>query len=228
MIVFFAAKQPTQFSSSKNMSSFRPPIEDILEVMGRKLYKVYDTPHIDWNLNIVGIRNRSLIPDKFDDTLVVFHRFLGNWDIAYYPITTDPSIYYLKNPLKKVAEKGTAILLEGQYKGKYLIRKHNNKYLALCQGINPGYEVSVYRDNNRNGTMELVESTIESGLFGINIHKGPKNGDWGSDNDLAYSAGCQVFADERHFNEFMNKCRNGERSFGNKFTYTLLNEKDFD
>lgn len=207
------------------MTLIKPSIDKLLNVLKEKGYKVYNTPNIEWNLNIVGIRNKSLIPNKFDDTLVVFHNFLGDWYISYYPITTDPSVYYLKNPVNK---KGTAILLEGQYKGKYMIRKHNNSYYALCQGQDEIHKVSVYRDNNQNGTLELTPQTIETGLYGINIHKGPKNGSWGSDNNPRYSAGCQVFADTRHFNEFMEKCKNGRKAFGNKFTYTLLNEKDFE
>ncbi|WP_109435985.1 MULTISPECIES: hypothetical protein [Aquimarina] len=198
-----------------------PPIEKILSVMDQKGYRVYNTPAIDWNLNIVGIRNKNIVPDKFDDTLVIFHNFLNHWHISYYPITTDPSIFYLKKPLNP---KGTAILLEGQYKSTYKIDKHNGRYYALCQRL---ADVSVYRDNDKNGTLALQPDTIQTGRFGINIHRGPRNGNWGTDNNPAYSAGCQVFADSRHFNEFMNKCKNGEKAFGNKFTYTLLNEADF-
>ncbi|MGB5819831.1 MAG: hypothetical protein WBG90_10135 [Saonia sp.] len=191
--------------------------------MSIKGYRVYDTPTVGWNLNIVGVRAKSLVPDKFDDTLVVFHRFLDNWHTTYYPITTDPSISYLKKPINP---KGTAILLEGQYQGIYQIDKHHGKYYALCQRLG---NVSVYRDDDRNGTLALDEKTIETGDdFGINIHRGPRNGNWGSDNHKRYSAGCQVFADSRHFREFMEKCRNGQKAFGNKFTYTLLNELDFE
>ncbi len=200
----------------------KPSLEKIIEVMNSKGYVVYDNPAIEWNLNIIGIRNKSLVPDKFDDTLIVFHHFMNDWHITYYPATTDPSIHYLKKPITK---KGTAILLEGQYKGAYQIDKHNGKYYALCQRIEM---VSVYRDNDKNGSLLMDDSTIEKGFFGINIHKGPKNGDWGSDNNPRYSAGCQVFADSRHFKDFMIKCENGRKAFGNKFTYTLLNEIDFE
>lgn len=202
----------------------QPPIDKILEVMNSKGYRVYNTPTVDWNLNIIGIRNRSLVPERFDDTLVVFHNFLDNWLVSYYPITTDPSVFYLRNPMVDVAAKGTAILKEGQYQGAYMIDKHRNNYYALCQRLQP---VKVFRDNDRDGTLRLNPATVEEGMFAINIHKGPLNGDWNSENSI-YSAGCQVFADSRHFNEFMMKCRNGERQFGNKFTYTLLNESDFD
>lgn len=191
--------------------------------MQSKEYRIYDNDAVDWNLNIVGIRNANLIPDRFDDTLLIFHKFLGEWYIDYYPVTTDPSIYYLLNPANEVKHKGTAILMEGQYAGAYCIAKHRNSYYALCQNLGG---VKVFRDNDRNGSLDIDPGTIEQGFFGINLHKGPKNGNWETKN-TNYSAGCQVFADSRHFSEFMLKCRNGEKSFGNKFTYTLLNERDF-
>ena len=202
------------------MGMIKPSIGTILSVMDKKGYRVYNTPGVEWNLNILGIRNKSLAPNKFDDTLALFHNFMGDWYVNYYPITTDPSIYYLKNPANV---EGTAILLEGQYKGVYKIDKHGGRYYALCQRLG---NVSVFRDNDRNGTLALNPATVESGAFGINIHRGPRNGHWGADNSPRYSAGCQVFADSRHFKEFMDKCRNGEKAFGNKFTYTLVNERD--
>lgn len=203
----------------------KPTIEALLRVMKTKNYKVYDKIEVDWNLNIVGIRNRNLVPNKFDDTLVVFHRFLGDWHVTYYPVTTDPSVLFLKKPILK---KGTAILKEGQYLGAYRIRPHNGSYLALCQSWSHPRGVYVYRNRTGSGTLIFDENTLENGSkLGINIHRGPRNGSWDSETK-DYSRGCTVFADSRHFEEFMLKCRFGKEAFGNKFTYTLLNEADFD
>lgn len=83
--------------------------------------------------------------------------------------------------------------------------------------------ITVYRDKNRDGTLHYQNP--EDGMFGINIHRGPINGSWDSSSER-YSAGCTVFADQRHFEEFMLKCRFGEESFGNSFTYTLIEEED--
>lgn len=202
----------------------RPPVEKIISVMRAKNYRVFDTPTVDWNLNIVGIRNASLSPKKFDDLIVVFHKFMGIWDVTYYPVTTDPSLHYLKNPMNR---KGTAILVEGQYSSTYKIDTHNRGkpggHKALCQRLG---NVSVYRDSNKDSLLDIDPTKIESGKFGINIHKGPRNGNADSDNSV-FSAGCQVFADDRHFAEFMLKCEAGREAFGNAFTYTLLSERDF-
>jgi hypothetical protein len=126
-----------------------PPIDKILSVMNSKGYRVYNTPTVDWNINIIGIRNKAMQHQKFDDTLIVFHNFMGNWHLTYYPITTDPSIFYLKNPVNK---NGTAILVEGQYLGTHRIDKHNGKYDALCQRLG---DVKVYRDKNKNGNLDI-------------------------------------------------------------------------
>ncbi|QFT72353.1 hypothetical protein [Ruegeria sp. THAF33] len=202
---------------------FRPSVQAIMDVMSQKGFVVFDTPTVDWNLNIVGIRAHPVSPKKFDDVMTVFHRFLGVWDIAYYPMTADPSDHYLKNPINP---DGTAILAPGQYRSCYKIDIHKRGrpggHKALCQRLGT---VAVFRDNNRDGNLNLVNP--QSGMFGINLHKGPNNGDDDTANTI-YSAGCQVFADQRHFAEFLLKCEAGRDAFGNKFTYTLLDQADFE
>jgi|JI8StandDraft_2_1071088.scaffolds.fasta_scaffold192417_1 hypothetical protein len=201
----------------------RPDFELVLNAMQFKGHRVYDTPTVDWNLNIVGIRAATLKPDKFDDWLLVFHRFGGEWDVRYYQITTDPSPYYLKNPVNSA---GTAVLVPGQYRGVYALDTHNRgrpgAHKALCQRLG---DVSVYRDRNLDGQMNLDAANVQTGSFGINIHRGPRNGQW-TENNTNYSAGCQVFADDRKFSEFLLLCEHAANSFGNKFTYTLLREQD--
>jgi len=201
-----------------------PSIETVINVLSAKGYVIYDNPAIDWNLNIVGIRANVAKPDKFDDLLVVFHKFSGNWDARYYQITTDPSPSYLAKPIN---EKGTAVLKEGQYLGTHKLDIHkrgtSSAHKALCQNLG---EVVVYRDKNLDGTLDMRPESEDAGYFGINIHRGPRNGKW-DENNRNYSAGCQVFADDRKFDEFLLMCENAEQAFGNKFTYTLLNEQDF-
>ena len=201
----------------------KPTLDLVKAALRSKDYRIYDTANIDWNLNIVGIRNRNLGPKKFDDTLVIFHKFLGEDHMTYYPVTTDPSEHYLRNPLDEVAHKGTAILKPGQYRSCYKIGMHKpgrkGGHKALIQD-NP---ITVYRDNSRDGTLNYINP--EDGNFGINIHRGPVNGSWDSSSGV-YSAGCTVFADQRHFEEFMLKCKFGAEAFSNSFTYTLIDEGD--
>jgi hypothetical protein len=77
----------------------------------------------------------------------------------------------------------------------------------------------VYRDDKLN----LVASSTQTGKFGINIHRTTDE----HVQKQKFSAGCQVFEDERQFADFLLKCKAGKAAFGNKFTYTLLHQRDF-
>lgn len=201
----------------------KPTLEQVLNAMTNKGYRVYDTQQVDWNINIVGIRANVKKPDKFDDWLVVFHQFQGEWDTRFYQITTDPSPFYLKNPINN---KGCAVLKAGQYIGTHKLDIHrrgkSGAHKALCQRLGV---VTVYRDNNKDGFIDLNPAKEDTGMYGINIHRGPRNGQWTENNDI-YSAGCQVFSDDRKFDEFLLMCESAADAFGNKFTYTLLDESD--
>jgi hypothetical protein len=199
-------------------------VDDVLAAMSRKGYRVFDTPTKDWNLNVVGIRSRNLHAGEFDDSIAVFHRFSGSWAFYLWPITTDPGTFYLEHPLRKA---GTAILKEGRYRGVYKIDIHARgsagAHKALCQRLG---NVTVYRDPDRDDELNIIPGNEETGLFGINIHRARRIAGPLFLNCKA-SAGCQVFADCRDFDLFMTMCENGKKAFGNKFTYTLLNESDF-
>jgi hypothetical protein len=202
---------------------FTPTLSDLLKTMERKNYLVYSgDKSTDRTLNIVGIRRKTASPDKFDDTLALFHLLNGAEDLVMFPITTDPSPHYLRRP---VNIKGTAILKEGQYANAYKISQHSppsgNKHQAICQRLG---KVTVYRDNTKDGKLNFVNP--EEGMFGINIHRGPRDGDWDTESPN-YSAGCQVFADEEDFSFFMARCKEEAAEAGGEFTYTLLNESDF-
>ena len=172
-----------------------------------------------YNLNIIGVRSAGRqITNNFDDVLVlVFKTPSDSWSRQVYQITTDPGRYYMLNPANN---KGTAILVPGQYRGAYKIDLHRGKYKALCQRNKP---VKVWRDNNKDDVYDWNPATLDEGMFGINIHKAGKL----SQRVNTWSAGCQVFANEIDFKSFMSYCnKQVAQGLGNCFTYTLLNEED--
>jgi hypothetical protein len=175
----------------------------------------------DYNLNIVGVRNDFGLADKFDDKINVIYRVDSEWVFDSYPATTEPGTSILQRPLKSVQHKGTAILIPGQYRSTYQIHTHGGKrkYKALCQRAGT---VWVWRDNNRDRLAD-IDGPREEGMFGINIHR-----QWGPD-DREYtggvSAGCQVFQSSLDFYQFMETCQIASDTWGNLFTYTLVNEK---
>ena len=60
-------------------------------------------------------------------------------------------------------------------------------------------------------------------MYGINIHKSGQDSTWVEN----WSAGCQVFKRVKDFDAFMKICKKAKTIHGNKFTYTLLESKDF-
>ena len=173
----------------------------------------------DYNLNIIGVRNDSGKADTFDDNLNVIYKVDGKWVVDAYAATTEPGTSILQRPIVK---NGTAILVPNQYRGAYKIDTHGGKrkYKAVCQRNAP---VQVWRDDNRDRNPDY-KGAIYKGMFGINIHR-----QWGSD-DREYtggvSAGCQVFQSSKDFYEFMETCQVAADDWDNKFTYTLLDERD--
>lgn len=171
----------------------------------------------NYNLNIIGIRsaNDHKVTNEFDDYIVVIYNTSKSISRSIYKVTTQPGLDYILNPTNK---KGTAILVEGQYRGAYKLGKHKGQN-ALIQNKN----VKVYRDNNKNRRYDYDKQTINSGKFGINIHRAGTN----SSRINNWSAGCQVFAINSEFESFLRLCnKQVENGYGETFTYTLINERE--
>lgn len=193
-----------------------PAVGDIIEVMKDKSYRVFQNRK-GYDLNIVGIRSSVIDQEVFNDWLVVFYMQDGRWNSFPFPCTTDPGSFYLKQPLNVA---GTAILKPGQYRGSHKIGRHKN-YKALQQNK----PVTVYRDDNRDGYLDAGDMAQQKGMFGINIHR--SNAHRPSTVIGKWSAGCQVLQDPLHFGFLMSLCDSASSIYGNSFSYTLLEEKDF-
>lgn len=190
----------------------------IAETIKSKGYVFFDG-NSSWNINIVGVRSSSREVNHFDDNIMVVYRNdKKEWEVFCAAATTDPGLVPLLKPINK---SGTAILVPGQYRGSHKIDLHAGKYLALRQS---GAPVKVYRDNDKDKAFDMKDSTIQEGYFGINIHRGARRGN--TRLVQTYSAGCQVFQNARDFNRFMSICQKSADKFSNKFTYTLIEEKD--
>ena len=164
----------------------------------------------DYNLNIIGIRNPAPVHNSFDDLICVVYKVDGQWITKSWPATTDPGTYYLENPMNV---SGTAIMVPGQYRGSHKLGMHRGQYEALVQ---TGGKVKVWRDNNRDEILNYEDDEVD-GFFGINIHRASSRG--ASPEVNKWSAGCQVFQDPVHYEEFIDLCILQD---GNSFTYTLI------
>jgi hypothetical protein len=193
-------------------------IQEIFQLAKKEGYKVFEEPY---RLNIWGFRANSQTPNAFDDEMHVFTNIAQvgrpKWLYMVFKCTTDPGTFWLQNPLNP---QGTAILNPGQYTDAYQLGLHRGKYKALVQR---GAKVSVTRDYNRNAILDFNNGKVETGFFGINIHRASQIGSTLIVNK--YSAGCQVFKNANDFDFFMKLCELHRSFHGNKFTYTLVDKR---
>jgi hypothetical protein len=186
----------------------------IQNTMLAKAYKIYSRP---FELNIVGVRANSTVPNSFDDTVIVFYKNnSGDWQYHKFPATTDPGTFWLRNLMNP---QGTAIVKQGQYIGSHGIGIHRGKYQALTQKR----PLTVIRDYDRDAVLDFNNGKEQTGIFGINIHRASVNGT--TKFVEKHSAGCQVFANIDDFNLFMQLAQRHKQLYGNDFTYTLIDER---
>jgi hypothetical protein len=194
-------------------------IPRLLVAMERAGYVVFENDSQPFNLNIVGIRATYPVANKFNDLLCAFWKYEGHWNLFVSQITTLPGTKWMKDPMNK---NGCAILVPEQYRSTYKLDLHRGKYLALCQRK----DVQVYRDNNKDYNYDYDPKTIQTGMFGINIHRASAYREL--ENVGANSAGCQVFQDPNEYDIFIDLCKKSQESWGEWFSYSLIEERDFE
>lgn len=203
---------------------FKPLYSEVKAAYLLRGYRFYSEG--SYNLNIFGVRSNVSESNSFDDVIGVAYNNGKENVVEVFPATTDPGKYYLMNPL---VSGGTLIMVAGQYKSAYKLglhgRSRSNPYKALEQ-VRP---MKYVRDNNRDSVVDI--SLIDNpnnhivGNFKSNIHRAHTSliAQWVG----RYSAGCQVIQDPADFKRLIELCERSAATYGNGFTYTLFNEKDF-
>ena len=160
------------------------------------------------------MRSPNVKSNRFDDWFYAFWKDdTANWHFRKYPCTTDPGTFWLKNPKQP---QGTAFLKEGQYMNAWKLGLHQGKYQALVQ-TSP---LTIVRGIQRAEGIDWNGGHIETGNFGINIHRATKSG--AALIVDRFSAGCQVLANANDFAELMELAKVHASRYGNAFTYSLL------
>ena len=198
----------------------REQIETAVKAKGYKWFE--DTNDKGYDVNIVGVRNnetKGRVTNAFDDHITISYKIDGEWYFECFKCTTDPGTHWVENIMR---EEGVAILKPGQYRGSHKLRLHSGKYMALGQQK----PVKVYRDNNRDGKYDLIEESVQEGLFGINIHRATGRSGGTSTRVDKWSAGCQVIANNDDWHCFLDICHAAREIWGNSFTYTLIESDD--
>lgn len=196
---------------------FYPPNAEVIKnVMRSKGHAVFGSPK-GYDLNLFGIRTTDTRANEFNDWVGVMYLEGGVWNKFVFPATTDPGAYWREHPMNA---DGTAALKPGQYRSSHKVGEHKG-YPALQQKG----PVVVYRDPDRNLELNLDDSNVQEGMFGINIHRASIRAPSNVVNK--WSAGCQVLQDPIQFGFLLELACKSALLHGNSFTYTLLTEADF-
>jgi hypothetical protein len=166
-------------------------------------------------LNVVGIRTNDTTTNTYNDFITISYLDIitNKWNFIGFEATTDPGLFWLENPSNV---KGTAILVPNQYIDCWQIGQHSG-YEAFVQ-CRP---VSVYRYINKDNYLDVNIDTIDTGYFGINIHRSHLTVmQWVIGK---YSAGCQVFRNNTALQTLLKLFKASNRKY---LTYTLLLEND--
>ena len=191
-------------------------IEKVIELVQKRGGIVDKMPY---HLNLVGVRDVSNI-NTFNDRLIYFY-YDSNENIVVAEInrfTTDPGLKSLKRP---VNPKGCAILAEGWHPNMWRKGLHRGRYDAFVQNA----PVKVYRDKNRDSKYDMNPTTIDKGIFGINLHRA--NEARTSIIVDGWSAGCQVVANPTDFKKLLSVRDLAIRAGQSAFSYTLPLKSDF-
>ena len=191
-----------------------------------KGYNFFDTGI--YNINIIFERVTETITNKFDDIMnIAFRDEAGAEQVLSIPATTKPGLYgpgAIENP----KPNGTAILPPGQY-------KHTWQFIDTNQGkghypFNGEYfqqvqPFGVWRDATKTLDIKALPNNLDTGIFGVNIHKMSKPGAKGFPVNN-WSEGCQG-AQEPDFIILLPTIREAVSRYGDKFTGTILETVDF-
>jgi hypothetical protein len=160
--------------------------------------------------------------DKFIDKIAIIDPNKPTDKVVSYQATTTPSVDFYSDPQKSMSKKGVAIMLPGVVDYKVGIHRPNSsfKHEALIQAGQ--MDIERFPLNAKGITTYTPDpATKETGEeYGINIHKSSK------DRGIcvgAYSAGCQVFADGKDFEDFMAKIKEAKQP---KYPYVLIQNDD--
>lgn len=190
-----------------------PTYSQLKQLALKKGYKFFDNG--EYNLNLIGIRNKDLQSNNFNDKFIVAYKVQGKEFVHVFDCTTDPGIFYRENPANVL---GTGWMKPGQYSGLWKVGMHQGKYRALVQNR----AVALYRDNDKDKLLEL--GNVEVGINGVNCHHASATGK--SINVDKWSAACQVIADIKDFEKLMSLVDLALPIHGSTFTYTLYDEVD--
>lgn len=224
------------------------------KVKAAVLGKKYQWFSGELQLNIVGVRNTSgqvsdgaggvkhPLTNKFTDIVIVAWIENGQKFAESYPATTVPGASFALSSNKKFASQsknanGVGIMKEKQYINQYTPGYHHGGSAKPHLALRSVSSQTAHRDKNYadNWLTLAVSPTGKlganlAGLFqdggGMQLHNSGASTAANKTVDN-WSAGCQVFANEKQHNRLMELANKSQKvTKSNKFSYVLLNDKE--
>lgn len=198
------------------------PLYDKLKTfVEKKGYVFFDTG--DFNLNIIFNRTSNVFTDHFTDIMYVAYRENGEKKTLSIPATTKAGSYYVQHPITYQGVTGVAVIAPGQYRGVYqfvddYVTWLNYPFFRQTKGMN------YYRDFDKDNTLDEVQYQ-KNQIFGTHIHRMSNPGVTGQ-TIYNWSAGC-MGAEEPNFKQILPLARAAVKTWGNSFTCTIMEAKDF-
>jgi len=174
--------------------------------------------------NIIAIRTALQVPDVFNDVFCIVYKENGIEKLYTATITTEPGVFYQKNLLNK---KGCWVMMPAQMIDAFSLGFHQGKADHEC--LRSTGMIYGLREDDKDGIIlndkDAVATWVDGTTVGANVHGANKK------TDLTTivgqnSAGCQVHNRWSKKTEMVSICKAYKVYCKNKFTYTLIEEKD--
>jgi len=185
----------------------------------QSMYEFLDKEGYEFNeCNPFGIRDYSGIEKGvYNDTIGL----LCENEMYLFKGTTDPSPYYIEK--KPMNANGTAVMCSGLQHKIWMVGSHARRCIGLINGWR-GRHGTKRQTVKRLDKKYRFKKKIYRGWFACNLHPA-------FDNNFSYigrnSAGCQVIANEKEFQQYMGYIMISDEYKANKHTlysYYLFEE----
>ena len=179
----------------------------------------------DLNLNIIWERTSDEITNRFTDFLHIVYSENNINKILSLPATTKPGIKgAIDSPITYEGVTGTAIIIPNQYLSAWEFRDVYNEFSEYPY-FRQVKKISYWRDGNKDLVVDHVQEQ-KNKIFGTHWHKMSNIRTYGSGYVNNWSMGC-MGCPEPLWYAFLPIARESAKRYGNIFTGTIIESKDF-
>jgi len=196
--------------------------QEIKNVIDGKGFRFF-TGNLD--VNCIWERTSDVITNKFTDWLYVVYLDGGKEKVIRIPATTKPGLKgSILEPTTVEGVTGTAIIKPGQYRSCWQFRDTFSEFSKYPYFRQIG-KIDYWRDGDKDTDIDKVQDQ-EDRIFGTHWHKMSQVGTYGSGQVNNWSKGCMGAA-EPEFKKILPIIRKSAALYGDKFTGTIIESKDF-